>query len=100
MNLKFWEQKKSIYDEPIERVLEELREQDPTSDEFRSAIAHLNKLTELKASTRWKMKVSPDTLAIVVGNLIGIGIIVMYEERHAMTSKGMNFVKPPSYPKP
>ena len=95
MNLKFWEAKESIYDEPIEKILEELRQQDPDSDEFRTALAHLSKLTEMKANTRWKMKISPDTLAIVLGNLIGIMIIVAYEEKHAITSKGLNFIKPP-----
>jgi hypothetical protein len=94
MNWKPWQESTSIYDEPIEKTLEELRQHDPESDEYTKALAALERLTKLKNGKRSKFGVSPDTAAIVLGNLLGILIIVAYEQKHAMTSKGLNYIKP------
>jgi hypothetical protein len=45
----------------------------------------------MKAEER-KTRVSRDTVWIVAGNLAGILAIVIYEQRHPMTSRAMNFV--------
>lgn len=93
MNWKFWQEKPSIYDDAIEKVLTELKEHDPETDEFATSMSHLERLSSMKEKGKQIMRVSPDTIAIVVGNLIGILIIVAYEQNHAMTSKGLNYVK-------
>jgi hypothetical protein len=94
MNWKFWNKEPNILDEPIDKILEELRQHDPNSEEFARNMKHLKKLTDLKSDTRKKMKVDPNTIALVAGNLLGILLIVAYEQKHAMTSKGLGFVKP------
>jgi hypothetical protein len=38
-------------------------------------------------------RVSPDTLAAVAGNLLGIIVIVGYENKHVITSKALSFLK-------
>ena len=93
MNLRFWEEKTSIVDEPIERVLTEMNA-GPKSPEFEQNLSYLERLQELKAGERRHFRVSPDTIALVLGNLAGIVIIVVYENKHVMTSKAMGFIKP------
>ena len=57
-----------------------------------AAIAdQLTKLYALKESNS-KRRISPDTLAIVAGNLAGILLIVGHEQAHVVTSKALNFV--------
>lgn len=94
MKLKFWNEKPSIYDEPIERVLNEMKTYGPDSPEFEAQLKYLERLSGMKEKTKSIMRVSPDTVAIVAGNLLGILIIVAYEQSHPMTSKGLSYIKP------
>lgn len=94
MKLKFWEEKPSIFDEPIEKVMDEMRTYGPGTPEFDANLSHLERLSALKEKTKSIMRVSPDTLALIAGNLIGIGIIVFVEQSRPMTSKGLNYIKP------
>lgn len=47
---------------------------------------------EMLDSTR-KKRVSPDTLVAVAGNLLGIIVIVGYENKNVITSKALSFLK-------
>jgi hypothetical protein len=80
----------SIYDEPIDKVLIELETYGVETPEFETALSHLERLTKLKAEK--PERVSPDTMAIVAGNLLGILIMVGYEQKHVMTSKAMGLL--------
>lgn len=44
-------------------------------------------IEEKKKELSRRFKVTPDTLAIVAGNLIGIAVVVGYERAHVLTSK-------------
>lgn len=70
----------------IDRVIEDMEMFGPDSEEYPKLIANLEKLYKLRAEKK-PSRVSPDTLAIVMGNLLGILIIVAYEEKHVITSK-------------
>lgn len=83
--------KPSIVDEPIAEVLTSMNTFGPDSEEYPALIEHLDRLTKMKAEER-RNRVSPDTMAIVAGNLLGILIIVAYEQKHVMVSKGLGFV--------
>ena len=37
-------------------------------------------------------RLSPDTVALIVANLVGIGLILGYEHAHNLTSKAIGFV--------
>lgn len=84
----------SKLDEPIDAVLSSMKTFGPDDAEYPPLLAHLEKLTTLKASLR-RPRVSLDTVMLVTGNLLGILIIVAYEQKHVMTSKGLNFVMKP-----
>lgn len=88
---RFTRSKPSILDEPIAAVLTEMNACGPDSPEYKEMMFYLERLTRMKAETRWT-RVSPDTMAIVAGNLLGILIIVAYEQKHVMVSKGLGFV--------
>jgi len=94
MNWKIWKDEPNDLDEPIEKILNNLRTLDPNSEQYSRNVVFLERLTKLKAETKLKFKVSPDTIAIVAGNLLGILIIVAYEQKHAMVSKGLTYIKP------
>jgi hypothetical protein len=57
-------------------------------------MGHLETVHELKSKKdRWR--VSPDTMAIVAGNLIGIVIMVKYERFNVLTSKAKDMLLRP-----
>jgi len=78
-------------DEAIENVLAEMAGHDADSDEYAQMTDQLTKLYAIKASTK-PDRISKDTIAIVVGNLIGILMIVGYEQGHILTSKAGSFL--------
>lgn len=93
----FWKKTPSVYDEPIEKVLIEMREQDVDSTEYAAAIGHLETLEKLKTQKgfRWP---SADTMAVAGANLLGVLIIVAYEQKHPWTSKAKDHIIKPKTP--
>ena len=85
--------KKSILDDEINKLVLALNEKDEDSVKYQDTLACLERLIQLKKEE--SKGISPDTLVMVAGNLAGILIIVMYEQRHVITSKGMNFIQKP-----
>jgi hypothetical protein len=88
--LKLWK-RRSILDDAIQRVLLEMQENELDSVKYAESMEKLERLIQLK-SEETRGGVSPDTIAIVIGNLAGILIIVSYERAHVMVSKGLNFI--------
>lgn len=86
MFIPFKRTEEKYLDELIERVVDDMHMFGPESEEYPKLVAHLERLHKMKADKK-PSRVSPDTLAIVLGNLVGILIIVMYEEKHVITSK-------------
>lgn len=78
--------KKNKLDVITESVYDEMIIATPDSDEFRAQLENLERLTTLKSK---KVKVSHDTLAIVIGNVMCVLVVVMYEQKHVFTSKAL-----------
>jgi hypothetical protein len=81
-----------LLNEVIEKVLNELKGEEPETEKFASMNAQLTELYKIKNENRSR-RVSPDTWATVIANLCGIGIIVGYEQKHIITSKAVGFVR-------
>lgn len=81
--------KKSELDHAISVVFTEMAGESSDSEEYAKMVEQLIRLYSLKPKPK---RISPDTLAIVVGNLVGVLIIVGYERAHIVTSKATNFV--------
>lgn len=75
----------------IADVFDELDLHRSDEDEYAKSVDQLTKLYKLKEINPPK-QISPDTLALVAGNLLGIILIVGHERIHVVTSKAMNFV--------
>ena len=78
----------------IDAIYEEMTTHGPDSEEYPNMLGYLERLTELQAPKRHN-RVSPDQMAVVLGNLLGIQIIVAYEQKHVMTSKAKDFIIKP-----
>jgi hypothetical protein len=59
----------------------------PDAETFDTQLTHLERLKSLKKK---KMNISHDTMAIVIGNVICVLIVVMYEQKHILTTKAMS----------
>lgn len=78
-------------DRVITKLLETMYDEDCISEDYTKMVDHVTALYQLKEQ-KASRRVSPDTLAIVIGNLVGIIFIVGHERAHVLTSKAMNFV--------
>lgn len=96
---RFVKKKPSILDEPIEKVLSTMNTYSPEDQEFSTLIDHLDRLNRMKEQDKHLRRPSPDTMALVAGNILGILVIVAYEQKHVMVSKGLGFVMKPKEPR-
>jgi hypothetical protein len=81
--------KSNQIDQAINSALQNLQNVEINSDEYFQTMTAVERLYALKNE---KKRVSPDTAAIVGGNLIGIIIIVAYEHAHVIVSKSFNLL--------
>ena len=61
-----------------------------TSDEYGVLLNNVERLEAIRQKN--KKSISPDTVAVVAGNLIGILLILGYEKKDIITSKALGFV--------
>jgi hypothetical protein len=81
-------------DEPIDNLLNEMSTMNSDTEEYDRALRRLETLYNLRDRNRPE-RVSRDTMALVLGNLAGIGIIVGYERMNVLASRAINFVVKP-----
>jgi hypothetical protein len=86
---KIINRKPDLLEPQINAVLRDMSEYGPGTPEFEKDMEYLERLNKLK--TRDRPSVSGDTIAIVLGNLAGILIIVMYEQKHVLSTKAFGF---------
>lgn len=86
--------RESVVDEAIAKVLTEMRTYGVDTPEYKTAIAYLDNLMEMRAKEP-QNRLSKDTLAIVAGNLVGVMLIVAYEQRHVIRQTAINQVLRP-----
>lgn len=82
-------------DTPIDReigcVLKEMSTIGVTAEEYPVMMTYLERLHALRLKER-REPISRDTIALIAGNLMGILLIVAYEQKHVITSKGFGQV--------
>lgn len=81
-----------LLNETIERVMQDMKHEDPNTEKFAQMREQLTELYKIKNENRSR-RVSPDTLATIGANLLGIGIIVGHERTHIVTSKALGFIR-------
>ena len=85
-----FKKKKNQLDVAIDAVYAEMAIFGPDSEEYEKMIEYMERLSRIKAENR-KLRVTHDTYAIVIGNLLGILIVIAYEQKHIFTTKAFSF---------
>lgn len=85
------EKKPSALDKTIDAALADLEELSTNDPHYQQTLDRVKELYKLKENNTPK-RVSPDTLAIVVGNLAGIVLILGYERANVVTTKALGFI--------
>lgn len=75
----------------IDAATAQLLKEEPGSEKYDKIVAQLERLNKIAASNS-SDKVSKDGLIAVVGNLLGIGLIIKHEQFAVITSKAIGFV--------
>lgn len=78
-------------EEEIHSVLCNMSTYPPDSEEYTVMVANLERLYKTKSYEKDR-KVSPDTIAIIAGNLLGIALILGYEKANVITTKALSFI--------
>lgn len=86
------DEKPSVIDPVIETLISEMSGYDASDELYSQAAANLKILMEAKAVEPRKPRVSPETLAIIAGNLAGIVMILAYEKKGVITSRAFSLV--------
>lgn len=76
--------------EAIDRLLFAMQGRDCDSEEYATMADQLSKLYKLREFNTSR-RVSPDTVAVIAGNIVGILLILNYERLNVVTSKALNF---------
>ncbi len=88
----FKKKKPDKLDLAINDVLTRMRVIGCDADEYRTLVVYLDRLMEMKKERKPRFSVSPDTIAIIVGNVVIALIIVKYEKADVITTKAKDFL--------
>lgn len=90
-NLITKKDKRTNLEKEIDAVLNVMSTWAPDSTEYTAMTDNLEKLYKAKANER-SSTISPDTIAIIAGNLLGLALILGYEKTGSITSKALGFI--------
>lgn len=92
MKIKFTKKdKRTNLEKEIDQLIQDMRVVAPNSESYSAMAENLEKLCKAN-SYKSDRHISPDTLAVVAGNLIGIGLILNHERLEVISSKALGFV--------
>jgi hypothetical protein len=76
------------FDEEITRLLRDIAAEPVSTEKYQKDLVCLERLHKLRMEVKPE-RMKRDTLAMIAGNLVGVLIIVAYEQKHVITSKGL-----------
>jgi len=82
---------RTILDKEIEAVIKDLGALAPNTDDYTTTVSNLEKLYKMKNEEK-SHRVKLDTMVIVAGNLLGILLILGYEQTDIIRTKALGFV--------
>ncbi len=90
--MKFTKQnKKTKLEDEIDILHDKMRDEELDKAEYAVMSEHLLRLYEAKNKEN-SSRISPDTVAMIAGNLLGIALILHYEKVDIITSKAVGFI--------
>jgi hypothetical protein len=84
--------KRTNLDMAIDKLVLELEVTNASSPEYEKMVKNLEVLKKANSYESGRKKISPDTILIVAANLVGIVLILGYEQASVVTSKALGFV--------
>lgn len=84
--------KQSKLDDPIDEVLDEMKEFGADTPEYRELLSQLERLMELQTKETWTRRIDPTQVAAVTANLVGIAMILNFERLNVVTSKAFGML--------
>jgi hypothetical protein len=76
----------------VERVLTRIKDMEPSSEEYRSAVEALRVLCEARAK-KAPNHISPESVIAVAANLVNLLLVLNYERINVLTSRAFGFVR-------
>lgn len=83
--------KRTNLEKEIDSVIESMSHHKADTKEYAAMAKNLETLYKAKSNERNRY-VSPDAIAMVAGNLLGIVLILGYEKANVITSKALGFI--------
>jgi hypothetical protein len=78
----------------IDAVIAEMEREGVNSERYPKLLVYLERLNSIKLS-RQKNQVDRNTVINVVGSLVGIVMIIAYEQKHVLTSRSFSLLPRP-----
>jgi hypothetical protein len=91
---KFFEKTETTTRDLIDAANSHLFTLEPLEPEYDETLDKIERLHKLRSHEKDGFKVSPDTLVLVFGNLIGILLIMNYEKLDVISTKAFSFIRP------
>jgi len=82
--------RRTALEKEIETVIKTLSKLKPSDDMYTTATDNLEKLYNMKSKD--SRKVSPDTMAVVVGSIVGTVLVLYFEKTGAITTKAVSWI--------
>lgn len=89
------EEKPSELQPLIDEIISEMAGYDAPSEEYQTLLSSLRVLLEAKANEPKPKELSPDTAAIVAGNLAGVALILLFEMKTVINSRALGMINKP-----
>jgi len=83
--------KRTNLEKEIDSIIIDMSNYEVHSKEYSVIVENLEKLYKVKTNES-SHRISPDTIAIIAGNLLGIALIMGYEKANIITTKALGFV--------
>lgn len=80
-------------DSTINELAERLTMMDPEDEEYSSVVESMGKLMKLRDEQASQNKIPPEVWMPVVANLLGICLVLFWEQAHVVTSKAFTLIK-------
>lgn len=88
--------KASVLDVSIDRVIKQMEHVGPGAERYDELLTKLERLMTLRNQEK-RNEISLDTVVVVCANLLGILIIVGYEQGHVVASRGLGLLLKSKY---
>lgn len=87
---KLKKRKTDLIQEEIEDIEKVLRTTSPDDESYDNLVSKLERLYALRDKKHKSVKVDSNTLAVIVGGLLEIGMIMSYENLHVISTKAFS----------